>query len=56
LAPISDGIDVEIARRTVARASKLGEPWTSRLHPRPLVRELSRMGFTDVFHLTPEIA
>ena len=51
-----DGIDLEIVTRTMARASRLGEPWTSRLQPRKLVKELSEVGFSDVFHLTPELA
>jgi methyltransferase (TIGR00027 family) len=51
-----DGVDLEIVTRTVARAGRLGEPWTARLRPRELVRELSDVGFVDVFYLTPEAA
>jgi methyltransferase (TIGR00027 family) len=40
----------------VAPAQATGEPWKSRLQPRKLVELLSRFGFSDIFHLTPELA
>jgi methyltransferase (TIGR00027 family) len=51
-----DGIDLEIVARTMARAIRLGEPWTTRLQARELVGALRQIGFSDVFHLTPELA
>jgi methyltransferase (TIGR00027 family) len=51
-----DGIDLEIVSRTMMRADRIGEPWVTRLRPHDLLVELNRNGFTDVFHLTPELA
>jgi methyltransferase (TIGR00027 family) len=38
------------------RPAALGEPWKSRLHAADLVTQLSDVGFSDVFQLTPELA
>jgi methyltransferase (TIGR00027 family) len=38
------------------RPAALGEPWKSRLHPSDLVTELAAFGFSEIFHLTPELA
>jgi methyltransferase (TIGR00027 family) len=51
-----NGDDLDIVTRSVVRTARLGEPWTCRLRPRELVAELSHIGFSDVFHLTPELA
>jgi methyltransferase (TIGR00027 family) len=51
-----DGDDLDVVSRSVVRTTRLGEPWKCRLRPRDLVAELRRIGFGDVFHLTPELA
>ena len=51
-----DGVNLEIARRAAARTAELGEPWKSRLQPRAMVDKLTRFGFREVFHLSPELA
>jgi hypothetical protein len=38
------------------RPAALGEPWKSRLLPTDLVAQLADLGFSDIFHLTPELA
>jgi methyltransferase (TIGR00027 family) len=38
------------------RPAALGEPWKSRLRATDLVAQLTDLGFSDVFHLTPELA
>jgi methyltransferase (TIGR00027 family) len=38
------------------RPAALGEPWKSRLRPGDLVTRLADLGFSDIFHLTPELA
>jgi len=51
-----DGVDLELARRVGARTAELGEPWKSRLPPPKMVDKLKRLGFREVFHLSPELA
>lgn len=51
-----DGDDLDVAVRSVARTAALGEPWKTRLLPQELLRRLTRLGFSDVLHLTPELA
>lgn len=51
-----DGEDLAIAIRSVARTATLGEPWKTRLPPRELLPRLAGLGFSNVFHLTPELA
>jgi methyltransferase (TIGR00027 family) len=38
------------------RPALLGEPWKSRLAACGLVAQLTGLGFSDIFHLTPELA
>ena len=51
-----DGVNLEIARRAAARTAELGEPWKSRVRPQALADKLKRLGFGEVFHLSPELA
>ena len=51
-----EGDDLEVTIRSVERTATLGEPWRSRLRPHVLLRRLGGLGFTHVFHLTPELA
>jgi methyltransferase (TIGR00027 family) len=51
-----DGEDLEITIRSVARTTALGEPWKTRLQPQELLQRLTGLGFSNVFHLTPELA
>ena len=51
-----DGEDLEITIRSVARTATLGEPWKTRLSPQELLQRLTGLGFSNVFHLTPELA
>ncbi len=48
--------DLDVARRSVARTAALGEPWKSRLQPHKILHRLDDFGFTEIFHLTPELA
>jgi methyltransferase (TIGR00027 family) len=50
------GDEVDLTISGAALSEVMGEPWKSRLQPRELVELLSRFGFSDVFHLTPELA
>ena len=50
------GLDLDAATRSEARTTELGEPWKTRLSARELVDWLVRLGFSDVFHLSPEMA
>jgi methyltransferase (TIGR00027 family) len=50
------GVDLELARRVAARTAELGEQWKSRLQPPAMVDRLTRIGFREVFHLSPELA
>jgi methyltransferase (TIGR00027 family) len=57
--PSDDAItrdEVDLTVGAAARSQAVGEPWKCRLRPRELVELLSRFGFSDVFHLTPELA
>jgi methyltransferase (TIGR00027 family) len=51
-----DGDDLSGATHSAVRTAALGEPWKSRLRPSDLVERLNRLGFSEVFHLTPEMA
>ena len=51
-----DGVNLEIARRAAAKAADLGEPWKSRMRPKAVIDKLMRIGFHDIFYLSPEIA
>ncbi len=48
--------DAGFARRALERVAALGEPWRTQLRARELVRQLRALGFSDVFHLTPQAA
>ena len=50
------GPDLDAAARSEARTTELGEPWKTRLSARELVDWLVRVGFSDVCHLSPEMA
>jgi O-methyltransferase involved in polyketide biosynthesis len=51
-----DGIDLEVAARSAERAASVGEPWICRMRPSEIQEQLTRLGFSDVFHLTPDLA
>jgi methyltransferase (TIGR00027 family) len=40
--------------RALQRVAAVGEPWRTRLKPREFVKDLYSLGYSDVFHLTPE--
>jgi methyltransferase (TIGR00027 family) len=48
--------DVAFVKAFAVQAAAIGEPWLSRFHPKQLVAKLTKMGFSKVFHLTPEEA
>lgn len=50
------GDDVRMAVDAAERVAAIGEPWKTRLRPRELVECLTHFGFSDVFHLTLELA
>jgi methyltransferase (TIGR00027 family) len=50
------GEDVQIAADAAERNIAIGEPWKTRLDSRGLVERLTHLGFSEVFHLTPELA
>jgi methyltransferase (TIGR00027 family) len=51
-----NGDDREAAALSVRFTASMGEPWRCRLRPRDLVTQLGRLGFRQVFHLTPALA
>ena len=51
-----DGVDLELARRAAAKTAELGEPWKSRMRPQAVIDKLMRIGFREVFHLSPDLA
>ena len=53
---ILDAADVALAREFTARFAAIGEPWLTRFLPEHLAAKLTAMGFSRVFHLTPEKA
>jgi methyltransferase (TIGR00027 family) len=48
--------DVTLVNALAARNAAIGEPWLLRFLPEQLVVKLTAMGFSEVFHLTPEKA
>jgi O-methyltransferase involved in polyketide biosynthesis len=50
------GDDVRMAVDAAERVAAIGEPWKTRLRPGELVECLTHFGFSDVFHLTLELA
>jgi methyltransferase (TIGR00027 family) len=58
-APLDDHLDIEgpdVFTAFGRRPAMLGEPWKSRLRVSDLVAQLVDLGFSDIFHLTPELA
>lgn len=51
-----EGVDLEVAARSAERAASVGEPWICRMGSSEILEQLTRLGFGDVFHLTPELA
>lgn len=50
------GADLEIAQQSAKITAALGEPWLTRFRPTEIVAWLQSIGFSRVFHLTPEEA
>jgi methyltransferase (TIGR00027 family) len=48
------GLDLELLQFSAQLASSVGEPWRTRLRAPDVCAWLSSLGFSDVFHLTPE--
>jgi O-methyltransferase involved in polyketide biosynthesis len=48
--------DVALAKAFTAQSAAIGEPWLSRFNPMQLTAKLIEIGFSKVFHLTPEKA
>jgi methyltransferase (TIGR00027 family) len=46
----------DLAYRLGSNAEAMGEPWKTFHQPSELVERLARIGFRDVFHLTPQCA
>ena len=51
-----DEQDVEAAKQSLNFTRNAGEPWRSRFHPLDLQGRLLRLGFHELFHLTPDMA
>ena len=49
------GNDRDVVARSLARMDRLKEPWKYKRKPAELLDHLVSLGFTDVFHLTPEL-
>jgi methyltransferase (TIGR00027 family) len=50
------GDNARIAADASRRCAAMGEPWKTRLYSRELIERLKDLGFSEVFHLTPELA
>jgi methyltransferase (TIGR00027 family) len=50
------GHNVQIAADAAERSAAMGEPWKTRLSTSELIERLARFGFSEVFHLSPELA
>jgi methyltransferase (TIGR00027 family) len=48
--------DVALVKAFIGQFAAVGEPWLSRFLPEELFIKLTEMGFSKVFHLTPEQA
>jgi methyltransferase (TIGR00027 family) len=48
--------DLDAVMRSITSTGRFGESWKSRFRPSDLISQLARLGFRDVFHLTPELA
>jgi methyltransferase (TIGR00027 family) len=53
---VLQGHNVQIAADGAKLCAAMGEPWKTRLRSRELVERLTLLGFSEVFHLTPELA
>jgi methyltransferase (TIGR00027 family) len=51
-----EGDDLQVATFYTALAASYGEPWITRFEPQPLRQWLLALGFSEVFHLAPEVA
>ncbi len=51
-----DGDGVNALIHSARRTATLGEPWKSRLRASDLIEQLTELGFSDIFHLTPQLA
>jgi methyltransferase (TIGR00027 family) len=51
-----EGDDLRVATFYTALAASYGEPWITRFEPQPLRQWLLALGFSEVFHLSPEVA
>lgn len=51
-----DGDGVNALIHSARRTATLGEPWKSRLRASDLIEQLTDLGFSDIFHLTPQLA
>jgi hypothetical protein len=47
---------VTLANAFAAQFAAIGEPWLLRFVPERLIAKLTMMGFSQVFHLTPDEA
>ena len=50
------GDDALFVSRAVERVAAIGEPWKTRLRGSNITHQLRSLGFSDVFHLTPQAA
>jgi O-methyltransferase involved in polyketide biosynthesis len=50
------GDDLKESQIATRRSADVGEPWLTRLAPEEWRRWLPTLGFSNVFHLTPELA
>jgi methyltransferase (TIGR00027 family) len=48
--------DAALVRAFIAQFAAMGEPWLLRIAPEQLAAKLRTMGFSKVFHLTPDLA
>jgi O-methyltransferase involved in polyketide biosynthesis len=51
-----DGEELIAAHHSVTLTKTMGEPWITRLRPSEAFGLLTRLGFGEVFHLTPKRA
>jgi len=50
------GDDRDALAQSLARMDRLKEPWKYRRKPAELLDDLASLGFTEIFHLAPELA
>jgi methyltransferase (TIGR00027 family) len=51
-----DGDDLSAAIDGASRTAALGEPWKNRPRSSDLVKRLTQLGFSEIYHLSPELA